>query len=347
MIAIVILLLGIAAAAFTQVTRFARGQAASAAVRNVSISVEQFQQEFGFVVPLMHDGASMSVARPYVRSNATGFVPATVSPMYQDENDADRLLPAVYGRRLNALFLRGRSPESELLQDDPTTDSDAYDATELAERWELGSADWQSTNQRYSKLSLTTYLLGVHGGAVDGEPGPGFREVLRTGVFNAAGRRVYEPMFDASLDGASIDPAYFDDAEFAENGATLPMPEEPTEFDSALVDANGKALRYYRWEHEETIRGTDDLNIPAALLDPIVVSDFDGLSDAGRASADLTGDDAGLRAATWAIVGAGPNGLFGTEAIGTIRAELGLSDGVDEAEARRQAWQDNVIEAGR
>src|SRR5204863_1758069 len=147
---------------------------------------------------------------------------------------------------------------------------------------------------RFSVYSLPYYMLGVldmkrdtadpNSMPVDGFAGPGFRTVKGDGTFNTGGR-VFQPFFDVSRGSASV---------YAVDG-TLGKVE--------LRDRNGVAFRYYRWERGRaqasqqgpagTVVDLADLNVPMFLGDPA--------------------QNEQLKKARWAIVGAGPNGLFGNE----------------------------------
>ena len=104
-----------------------------------------------------------------------------------------------------------------------------------------------------------------------------------------------------------------------------------------LRDRNGVAYRYYRWEPGkpgtgEMVDFPQDFNVPDLVGNPF--------------------DDVSLRGAKWAIVGAGPNGVFGdwTEG-GTGSAvrywENQLGRASNEPTLIRRAREDNVVEIGR
>ena len=88
------------------------------------------------------------------------------------------------------------------------------------------------------------------------------------------------------------------------------------------------------------------LNIPWVLLDDEALHK---LKDDPNAAAeiDLTNGDTKLRSARWAVVGAGPDGVFGTEPIETLRDRLNLQGGkLDDWEVRAKAKADNAVEVG-
>ena len=93
---------------------------------------------------------------------------------------------------------------------------------------------------------------------------------------------------------------------------------------------------------------TCQLNIPYVLLDDDALERLITAGAGNAATIDVTGGNAELRGARWAIVGAGPDGLFGTEPFETLRANLDRPEtGTTEADYRALAKQDNIVEVGR
>jgi hypothetical protein len=254
--------------------------------------------------------------------------------------------PADHGR---ALFLRGYDPVSGVRY--------PFDAATGMQ----GVAD-----ERYSKFSLTYYIIGALGANVDGVDGPGFNEPRRTGGFQLAnGTPRYEAFFDAGrASSATLEGEYFDALEYGENDRGLPAPTvgpaiaAATSRDhQALVDRNGRAFRYYRWEPgdpnagrgQAEIASVVDMNIPSVLLDPVLAAEAYTQASGGSAvTADPTGGDAKLRSARWAVVGAGADGVFGTEDIAELRRILNIpaADEPSELVVRRIAREDNLVEVG-
>jgi prepilin-type N-terminal cleavage/methylation domain-containing protein len=203
---------------------------------------------------------------------------------------------------------------------------------------------------RYSKFSLPIYLGGVLGEDADGVPGPGMRlsYTNRRGFALGGASQVREAMFQPSNDSA-VATSYVSLDEFKEHGAdtggALPTGAgDPSPDRTAYVNGAGVAFRYYRWEHSsdadvgQGVAPLAYLNIPQVLLDP------ETWDDPAEPTGDAVSTD--LRSANYAVVGAGPNGLFGTEPLAEIRARLGIGAGVADEVVRRRAWQDNVVRVG-
>lgn len=197
------------------------------------------------------------------------------------------------------------------------------------------------TTSVYSIYSLAYYLMGAL--ETDGVPGPGFRAVQRDGSFEKTGR-TFQPFFDARRGGS-----VFEDS-------------PPGTGRVSLRDSNNIPYRYYRWVADDgqpnpnhpaanPAIGLDGvkiyLNVPRILYDPAFYLPFSQLSSVGAVSPPLPPE---LRSAEYAILGAGPNGLFGDEPVDEIQRRLGVSftpGSPDEHRAREQAWSDNIMEAGR
>lgn len=191
-------------------------------------------------------------------------------------------------------------------------------------------------DMRFSVYTLPYYVIGAidtpRTGAnppvpIDGMNGPGFRTVRRDGTFETAGK-VFAPFFDVGKRPTAI--YAMDQA----NGRVV------------LRDRNGIAYRYYHWEQGNSgtgkITGINDLNVPIILGNPQ--------------------DNPELRAGTYAILGAGPDGVFGNEdqiAIicpnhpqamkpDQMAQKLGMSgntsDPVFMAKVRAKAMSDNIVE---
>ncbi|MBX3324131.1 MAG: type II secretion system protein [Phycisphaeraceae bacterium] len=293
---------------------FARKAATQQTLSALKQSVVQFETEFGFKVPLVFDGSEMGSFSATARGamNNSG-------PVYSGQFNRPFVNVYQMGSTQGRAFLRGTALN-------PTG----------------GNPDYR--DPRFSKFSLAFYIAGALGATIDGVEGLGMYAPAADGSWTGVGdslggkNRVYEPFMDTGRRAARIESAYFDDIEQQELGGTTPGSMANR---SALVDGNGKAFRYYRWLHSDTVGSTLDLNIPGVLLDPVVHRDA-----LGNNTIDVTEGNASLRSATWAIVSAGANKVFGTEPIALLRSELGLGPSVSEAEVRRRAASDNVVEVG-
>src|SRR5678816_4246010 len=130
-------------------------------------------------------------------------------------------------------------------------------------------------DNRFSLYTIPYYLLGALD--IDGQPGPGFRAPKRDGTFEQAGR-VFDPFYDVSRNSKAV----------FETQANTGKIE--------LRDSHGVAFRYYRWVNGDlngNVNTTADLHIPLLV------------------AAAASGPD--VKGAEIAILGAGPNGLFGDE----------------------------------
>ncbi|MEL6329443.1 MAG: type II secretion system protein [Planctomycetota bacterium] len=364
-VAIIAILIGLLVTALAAARSLVRNQADRATVVNIRVAVENFEQEFGFLPPLVHDGngendafGPLSIALP------SGKGPG--APVYVASANPPRLAPTTYSIQSDSGFFRGYTGSA-------TSNTSVITPTNPdPNRYEFGTQAFRRANQRYSKFSITYYLLGGLPEWVDGVAGPGSVSVLRSGAFKnvitnepdlqTANTAVvgdperYEPYFEVG-GSAELVRDYVDPVEFEEHGGgSASAPDlTATRYHVALVDRNGKAFRYYRWitgGYVDSTGGvndpndqTDALNIPAVLISPRVLDAY--VDEADKREFDLTEGNAELRSARFAIVGAGDNGLFGTEPAGVIRRELGLQGSVPEVDARQQAWEDNVVELGR
>lgn len=349
LVAIVIIatLISILVVGFGAARRAANAAGDRQAVSGLALGVTQFDQDHGFEPPLVFDG------QPH--ENTTGMVVPQATqdaggegPVY--EVDTDRWLVSVWDA--------GQDQDAEILRQ-----RDGMTGSLLGSNTDQGA--W--ADPRYSKYSLAYYLAGALPAEVDGVDGLGMFEPQQSGAFRGVGavvgrgRTTYEPYIETGSSSVNITQNFVDANEYAEHG--LAIPNDPGSiatdnlgrFRTAVTDRNGIAYRYYRWESGRmdpmqgrvVIERTQDLNIPSALTDPVLRRE--GLDNPMMAM-DVTGGDTQLRSARSAIVGAGDDGLFGTEDIGVILEALGRSsppsteEGI--AELRRQVWEDNVVEVG-
>jgi hypothetical protein len=117
-----------------------------------------------------------------------------------------------------------------------------------------------------------------------------------------------------------------------------------------LRDPQGKPIRYYRWINGVAytqgtrtvyeVRKIDDLRLP-----PLVGRKGTAIV---QTPADRdTMQNPELRNASWAIVMAGPDGVFGDEPLPELVKLLGPSAESDELRARINAEKDNIVEVGQ
>jgi competence protein ComGC len=213
--------------------------------------------------------------------------------------------------------------------------------------------DW-----RFSIYSLPYYVLGVldmsrdgtpTGPPVDGVPGPGFRATKPDGSFQSAGR-TFQPFFDVSRNANAV---------FSQDAAAGK---------TVLRDRNGVAYRYYRWERSDPL-DTSDPNDPLKSLNvPLILGLGKVKPQPGQPMlkvTDIVREFPEFKTARYAIVGAGPNGVFGNEdQIQNVDAghpqalskqemanKVGLSGDVNNTvfmdKVREAAAADNIVEIGR
>ncbi|GAB5495497.1 MAG: hypothetical protein Phyf2KO_05770 [Phycisphaerales bacterium] len=339
-ILIIFVVMGVALVSYRAATKNAQSVADRALVNGLKISVQDFSREFGFVPPLVKDtGGEMDTSIVVVDSLP---LPAVYSPVIGDDMD----------------ILRGVDDEYP----------------------------------RYSLYSLPYYLIGALDAPVDGVDGPGFVEVRRAGNFAPVvapdtvpgrtgapvevarrGPKRYEPLFDTDRGGVEL---YIDtENKITLSGGSGTISRTRLVYRTELRDRSGVPIRYYRWYADDidpaTVQGglnsyMDDavdfdeqvsgliayLNVPRLVLEAYgnpLSSEFEIPQD--------------LRSATYAIVAAGPNKLFGDADEADLLASdpdmqrqyaenLGLSvtrlasDAGYRDDAVEMAREDNIVEVG-
>ncbi len=338
---IIFLLMGIALVSYRAAANQARIASDRALVSGLKIAVEDFKREFGFVPPLVKDRGADGNSAPLLQVDGV-IIPSVFSPVIPVDINT----------------LRG--------------ENDRID--------------------RFSTYSLAYYLVGALEAEVDGVDGPGFVEVRRAGNFAPVvnpkeidagergklelarrGPKKYEPFFDTNRGGVEL---YVDPTSRV---TIMPAPGQISNtrliYKTEIRDRNSVPVRYYRWYADKvdpaTIPGglaayTDEavdfetpvmgliayLNIPKVVL----YGYGDPLSSAFEVPAEV-------RDATFAIVAAGPNKLFGDEVEERLLRDgdaattkkyaeyLGLSinrlsDTDYRDKALEEARADNIIEVG-
>ncbi|MEA5614855.1 prepilin-type N-terminal cleavage/methylation domain-containing protein [Nodularia spumigena] len=366
-LAVVLIIVGLLLAGLARAVGNARASVGERAVGALVAGVDQFKAEFGFLPPVIHDGEFMA---------AGGYVPDGLPPI-GSQADWPVVRRNVAGRSVDQLAVWS---ESDGTITDPSwygnfirrragAASDAVRPPSGA-TWDTATA-WE--DRRYSKFSLPYYLSGIGPRAVDGVDGPGMSRPLFNGQFEGALLRAagigatrdrYEPVIDASRQSLRLITGYQHRDDYAEHNGTMPASSTVPDSHAAFVDPWGRAFRYYRWEPGRLVNGrlvvqnSLDLNIPPVLINPelyATVRNADGSANAR--DIDLTAPTAGgaatgsveLRAARYAIVSAGPDGLFGTEPIERIAEELSQAIPTDDAgiaRLRKLAWEDNIVGLG-
>lgn len=177
---------------------------------------------------------------------------------------------------------------------------------------------------RYSVHSIPYYLMCALGKDVDGFDGPSAYRPTREGYFDPRGSERYEALFEPK------------------GGGVVDVDQPAGQGRLELQDRNGVAYRFYRWLPGDTngeVKSADDFNYPLLLDNP-------------RAGAKASDDNVALRSAEFAIVSAGPDGVFGDipiEDLATIETALGKRFGGSDADekAEEAARRDNIVEVGR
>lgn len=357
-IGMIAVLLTLVLSGLNRATKTGRRAATQRSASAMAQAVDLFKKEFGFFPPLVHDGMPISSGDPM-------FQPAVYrsgdsqkdGPIFEVTGGAYTYKTlVVWNEGLDFNFFRAREGSFNELEGD----------------WDINEA-WN--DRRYSKYALAYYLTGVLDKDVDGVRGPGLARPIIDGSFLGVGypvgsvRDKFEPFMDVERRGARINADYVEPREISEHDAAadpVAAPDyasvrssfEPYQQSAlfAIVDSFGNAFRYYRWEQGRyengrlVVENELDLNIPPVLIDPVlyetVRNDPSRLQDLNDG---LLSDNAQLRNARYAIVSAGPDGLFGTERIETIAQFLSAevpTDNEEVAQMRREVWADNAFEVG-
>lgn len=317
-ILIIGIILGLAIVSFRIATRGSRNVADRQSVLAIGNAVKQFKSDFGFLPPLVRDRGTPAV----VIENVPGTTPVERrAAVYQPSFPAQ------------SQFLNGATVTPPFGPPVP-----------------LGNNPF--VDPRYSERSLAYYLAGAlnlslrasDGPAIDGVGGPGFARPNQDGSFqisndarsasttSARTGTTYEPLLDL---GSSVLKLFTD-------------PSAPER--SEIRDRRDVTIRYYRWINgAETPPGSGRFVVESLndLRVPRLVGRFPGqLPGALSEERDITLNPR-LREATFAIVAAGPDGLFGDETdLNFMRGRLGLPAGTDELQVRIQAERDNIVEVG-
>lgn len=364
--AIIVLVISFLSSALGRATISARQTASQRSAEALAAAVEQFQLEFGFLPPLVHDGAIIS------NGGIRPIDPETNS-VSTEEGPLKTVTGGVYVYQ--TLVVWSQSTDFDFLRRRDGSAADDVDLSSGDGRWNIDTA-WD--DRRYSRYALAYYLTGILPRSVDGIAGEGMTRPLINGGFANVGYPVgstrdrYEATIDINRRGVRVQHGYARPVEIAEHDDTIDIdalnmmtaqsvydlyPAADQDNIVALVDAFGTAFRYYRWEHGRydnrrrlVTENSLDLNIPPVLLDPEAMIELEN-DDSFDPMPDLTEGDLKVRQARFAIVGAGANRLFGTEPIDYIVEQLGErdpgGDAIEIARIRKVAMFDNVVALGK
>jgi hypothetical protein len=286
-------------------TRAARATADRQAVTTIRSAVSQFQKDVGILPPLVRDRAT---TRAWVEPGSGGTQKI-----------------AVYPAQSAAL----RTPT------------------------ELATALNPLRDNRYSESSLAFFLVGTlerplsgaSGVPIDGVPGPGYYKPRVDGTFEIP-VDVRNSATAPTQRTASVLPSLLDTGRRSPKLAT-DVNASPDAVQ--LVDSSNVAFRYYRWlpgrevppgSGNFVVERVADLNIPPMVGRDLSLAQFAGYRSTPEF--DIT-KNLQLRDATFAIVSAGENGVFGDEDLAVLNAALGSGT---EADLRIRAESDNAVEVG-
>lgn len=336
-ILIIGLLVGMLITAAVHVRRVVRETADRQVVINIGQAVGQFKKDFGFPPPLVRD---------------------------QDANASpNRVVVAASGNRLARLNVYN-----------PVVPADRLKLAAPTPPFDIANP---CADNRFSTVTLAAYLVGAVAtpisatpppsgdpAPIDGVVGPGFYKPKRDGSFDVPGE-VSNPSAAASdrsgRKGGRVEPMLA-----LSNNLKLQPLTAPANVQGGVqvLDSRGVPIRYYLWERGDStapggaypVTGYASLNIPAIvgrwlpgaspppdLVDPRNPGPV-GLTSVLNLPPDRdVAANPKLRSASWAIVAAGRDGLFGDEPQAEI---LKVYTNLDLATARRKAESDNLVEVG-
>lgn len=355
-VAVILVIAGILLAGLTQSVGTARRTSAQRSIDALVLGINQFKSDFGFLPPLVHDGAAISGG-----NNSLRPVPAPG----ESRVDGPVLRRTPPGLRAFDQLVVWSEVDPGYLDFIRRRNSSNGDAITLPQggSWDIATA-WD--DRRYSKFALPYYLSGVGGADLDAVAGPGMSRPLSSGLFEGIYFRAarvgtvrdrYDPVIEADRASLRLVIGYLGREDYTEHGVAVPAASDIPDSHVAYADPWGRAFRYYRWESGRrlsngrmVIETTLDLNIPPVLLNPEVYAEVRNQDGSANArDIDLTSGNAELRAARFAVVSAGPDGLFGTETIEQIAAGLRqpvpTSDN-ERVRLRKLAWEDNLVGLG-
>lgn len=206
-------------------------------------------------------------------------------------------------------------------------------------------------DDRYSDYTVGYFLAGSLGVdrapglnlPIDGVEGPGLYTPRADGTFDVpkdVERAASGTAGETNRGGKKYDPF----VPLSGNGIKV-VTDPGNALNVTVRDAKNIPIRYYRWEHNDGAQLIADMNVPR------IVARVPGTipGEIVRPERDLSAN-AKARDAQFAIVCAGPNGLFGDEDMAAITLVLGGGDSPPAAEERRlrlEAEKDNIVEIGR
>lgn len=238
---IIVLLIALTSVAVTRALLSSRVAAERQTLASLTVAIEKFKQDFGFLPPLIADEEFREQG-----------------PVYSDTSTNFRWTP----RRVQASYT-------------PPSSTDPQDILEVPPLESGTSRDINA--KRYSIYSLTYYLTGALDAPavgtddkdpIDGAIGPKFKTPDTNGVF-ARGGKAHDALFDATGKGrlqyitaprqAGAQAEYIVDPVPANDAAR----QKPV-----LTDRWGQPIRYYRWRPRQENGALVAFNVPRAIGDP-------------------------------------------------------------------------------
>ncbi len=343
-ILIIALIMGLLIISVRAARRSVISAVAANELREIGKAIDTFQNEFGFAVPLVAE-------RRLLTGDTAGGWNAIVSTTVAAP---DRNTIRVYNRgdAADLEVLRGVNSERDPTANLPFGEnSDQITANN-------GATLTAGFDQRFSTLSVPYFLIGALDSPyaagltdvpIDGIAGPGFFAPRAGGTFEvpesarrtaAATRKDIGKRYEAL---AKFDGAFKLVVETTNSGGRR----------VELQDRNGAAVRYYLWINEFNDAGTwreprtlDEMNIPRMVGRVGVTVAGENVVPSSR---DLSANTALRGRYMWALVAAGPNGVFGDESDTVIANGLGVgASGTPAERARRrlEAERDNIVVYG-
>ncbi|MEL7472562.1 MAG: hypothetical protein AAGK04_04530 [Planctomycetota bacterium] len=312
-IAIIALLISISIVGLSVARQAARGAVDQSTARAIKTGIVQFENDFGFVPPLVKDVSVTSNTPVAGRYEANRYD----SQVFQNEHPLDD-------------------------EDRPVTFSTSLANREATDRdylrgWSSGGGRLRSHNMgaaadmRFSDYSIAYYLAGALPASVDGVDGPGTTKVTARGGF--AGVQTFGPYLAVGQTGLEL------------------VEVDRTQGRYELRTRTGTPIRYYRWlqgREGETKKLFDDNDELTQLNIPDVVGGANTEFESEDSDRVVRVDNTRLRGAEWAIVLPGSDGVFGdlaTEGAERLANATGGSLG-SPAALEADAREDNVLEVG-
>lgn len=293
-------------------------------VQSVTQGIEQFKQDHRFLPPLVAD------------EEITGVTTTATYPTYRNDDNRWQLSilnlstadGATAGNR-HREYARGYRNAVRLDADDENAPEDRRWSAYALGVYLAGSGDVV-----YNESSSTPKAV------MDGMPGVGNLEPYQDGTFaqKVDGRsgKQHKPRFDDGRGGFKV---------FDVDVSTGVSSKGRVE----IRDRNGVVVRYYRWLRGDRLTAVETLKDNSGRFRP------DWLNIPKVVG---TSEDESLRSADYAVVCAGPDGVFGdlpNEAPSSLPADqyaalagkVGLASDATRAQLRDRARQDNIVESGR